>query len=61
VTAPRYSRSGHEVDILPSTGSQWNALYRGSPTNHWRANSNVFRTIEKQADEGLEVSLKDAA
>jgi hypothetical protein len=57
MTASRYSRSGHEVDILPSTGTQWKALYRRSPTNHGCAISEVFRTIEQLTDEGLKVAV----
>jgi hypothetical protein len=61
MAASRYSRSGHEVDILPSTGTQWNALYRWSPVIHGRAMSEVFWTIKELTDEGLEVALQDAA
>jgi hypothetical protein len=60
VAASRYSRSGHEVDILPSTRTQWNALYRES-TNYRRAGSEVLRTVKELANERLEVAFKNAA
>jgi hypothetical protein len=60
VAASRYSRSGHEVDILPSTRTQWNALNRGS-TSYRRAGSEVLLTVKELANEGFEVAFKNAA
>src|SRR5437870_8890981 len=58
--ASPYSWSGHEVDILPSTTTQWKGLYHGFRWRDIDAKTASIRLIEEFMNEGFEVALEDA-